>query len=138
MGSGTCLGVPCSHLPASLLVDGTTHLESTICFVKVLPLESADLTPPQAGGQLCVEEVVPEVILSDRRHECIQLRICQNLFRLAGEFRRWYFFRWIPWDQSCLFRCIQCLVEHGVDTPDSAAGQPFPCDLVPLTGQDVI
>ena len=40
------------------------------------PLEAADLSPAQAGGEFRVEEVVPDIILLNDCHEYIQLFIC--------------------------------------------------------------
>ena len=52
-----------SQLAALLLMDGAAHLEGAISLIEVCPLEAADLSPAQAGGEFRVEEVVPDIIL---------------------------------------------------------------------------
>ena len=95
-------------------------------FIEVLPHEAADLSPAQAGGQLGVEELVPDLILPDGRHEPLQLVVVQDLLRRG-------LFLWqddavggIPGDQVFLRRRIQSLAEDAVDTADGGAGQLVP------------
>ena len=57
-------------------MDSAAYLKGAIRLIEVLPLEAADLSPAQAGGQLRVEEVVPDIILLNDCHEYIQLFIC--------------------------------------------------------------
>ena len=54
----------------------------TVGQIKGAPLETADLPPAQAGGQLCVEEIVPELVLAYGRHQRIQLGIVQDALGL--------------------------------------------------------
>ena len=77
--AGAGLGIPGSQSAASFPVNCAADFQRTSDFIEVLPLESADLTPPQTGGQLGVEEVMPNFILRDDFHERIQLLVRQYL-----------------------------------------------------------
>ena len=52
--------------------------------IEVLPHETADLTPAQAGGQFRVEEVPPDFVLVHCRQEGIHLLPVQDLFGLVA------------------------------------------------------
>ena len=56
--------------------NSAAYLEGAIRLIEVLPLEAAEPAPAQAGGQLRVEEVMPDVALLDGLHKGIQLFIC--------------------------------------------------------------
>ena len=70
-----CLGIPSSQFAATLLMYRAANFERSIVRIKVSPLEAADLTVPQAGGQFCIEEVIPDSILPDNLHKSFQLLI---------------------------------------------------------------
>ena len=71
--AGVGFGIP-SHQPAALFsMKGAVDFQSTATLIEVGPHESADLTSAQTGGQLSVEEVIPEFIGFDRCQENIQL-----------------------------------------------------------------
>lgn len=85
-GSSTGLGGT-GHQPAALFhVDGTLYCQCSGCFIEVRPHETAELTPPQAGGQLRVEEVVPDGVVFDCLHEPFQLVIIQDLLGFGIRF----------------------------------------------------
>ena len=54
-------------------MKSTADLQGAATLIEVGPHESADLTSAQTGGQLSVEEVIPEFIGFDRCQENIQL-----------------------------------------------------------------
>jgi hypothetical protein len=54
-------------------VKSSVDFQDTAALVEVRPHEAADFTPAQAGGQLSVEEVIPDFIGFDCCQENIQL-----------------------------------------------------------------
>ena len=59
-------------------VDLSLYLESSCFEIQVLPLEGADHTPAQAGGQLG-EKVPPHLVLLNGLQKGAQLSPIQNL-----------------------------------------------------------
>ena len=43
----------------TLIMEGSGDFQRTFFFIEVLPLQAADLSAAQSGGQLRVEEIVP-------------------------------------------------------------------------------
>ena len=64
------------------------NLEGAAALIKVVPHESADLTPAQASGELRVEEVVPERVCFDGFHEIIHLLIGKDALGGGIRFRQ--------------------------------------------------
>ena len=54
-------------------VKGQYSHKSALLPIKVVPHEATDLTQPQAGGQLRVEEISPDFIAIHRRQESVHL-----------------------------------------------------------------
>lgn len=122
--SGIGLGVA-RYQPAALFpVEGAADFENTAAFVKVRPHEAADLASAQAGGELGVEEVMPDRVCLDGFHESVQLFLIQNIHGLADNFGRFYFVGRIGRDKTLLHRRSECVVERGVDAVDCGAGEP--------------
>ena len=79
-------GIP-SYQPAALFtMKGAVYFQDTAAGIEVRPHETADLTPAQAGGQLSLEEIIPDRILPDHIHESIQLFCVPNFHGLADHF----------------------------------------------------
>ena len=73
-------------------------MERFLFCVKILPPQCADLTPPQACGNRGIEEIMPEFILFDGRHESVQLCFGQDFHGCANKFGRVNFGGGIAWD----------------------------------------
>ena len=71
------------------------HFQLSVFRIEVLPLQSADFTPPQSCGQLGVEEIVPPLILSDALHESLKLFVIEYLLRRIIVFGNRCADRWI-------------------------------------------
>ena len=78
------LGFADLQLPPLGGVHRPEDLQCPAARVKVLPHEAADLAPPEAGGQLRVEEVPPGLVLVHRRQEGVYLRPVQDLLGLVA------------------------------------------------------
>ena len=107
--------------------DRPDDFEGSICLVEVLPLEAADLTPTQAGGQFGVEEVPPHLILLDSLQKGVQLLLVQDLlWTIVGLGDHCALCR-ILGDQVCAHRVFHSVVEHGMD-----AGEHSVRELIPI------
>lgn len=112
-------------------MDRAADFQRAMSFIKVLPLQSADLTPAQSGSQFRVEEVTPDTVSLNNLHELFQLFIRQHLFPFVAEFEYVDIFGGITWDEASLLRCSHRFMEHRVDTPDRSAGSPSPAFRFP-------
>ena len=124
------LGIAGDESTAFFVVDGAADFQSAVSLIEVLPLESANLTPAQASGQLSVEEVIPDFVLRDDFHEHSQLSLCQNLFAAIADFGWCDHLSWVIGDQVSLLRCLQRAVECGVDFVCGTDGQTASCLFV--------
>ena len=97
--------------------------------VEVGPHEATDLTPPQAGGQFRVEEVVPDRVLPDHLHEPLQLGVVEDLLGDSFLLGQGDAFSGIAGNQVRLHRRIQSFMQNAVDAADRSASQ-----LVPVLG----
>ena len=95
--------------------DRPDDLQGSICLVEVLPLEAADLTPAQAGGQFGVEEVPPYLILLNGLQKGVQLRLVQDLLGPVVGFGNDCALCRILGDQVCALGVLHGVMEHGVD-----------------------
>ena len=68
------------------VVDGAADQQSAVALVEVAPFQAADLAPAQAGGDLRVEEIVPQRLVLDRLHKFFQLFFVENYHGLAAVF----------------------------------------------------
>ena len=57
------LGLACDQPATPLDMERPADREGPMVLIEVVPHEAADLSPPKAGGQLSVEEVVPVLAL---------------------------------------------------------------------------
>ena len=62
-GAGAGLGIPDYQSSTFFFVECAADAECSFSLVKVRPHKPADFSQPKSGGQLCVEEVVPDGIL---------------------------------------------------------------------------
>ena len=103
-GSRSSLCIPGSQLAALLLMDRASYFQSAMDFIKILPLQSADLTPAQTGSQFRIEEVAPDAVPLNSIHELFQLFIRQHLFAFVTEFRSANILCRISRDEASLLR----------------------------------
>ena len=117
------LGIP-GHQPAALFtMKGTIYFQGAAVAIEVRPHEAADLTPAQAGGQLGIEEIIPDRILPDHINESIQLFLIQNFHGLADHLGRVYLIGGIGGDQPLIFGSLECMMKGGVDAVNGIAGE---------------
>ena len=114
------------QLPGLGNVHRPEDLQRPGLLVEVLPHEAADLAPPQAGGQLRVEEVPPDLIAVHCRQEGVHLLLCENLFWLIAGLGHHGPVGGIPGDHMGRLRILQTLVEHGVDAEHHGVRQFVP------------
>lgn len=103
-GSRSSLGIPDGQLAALFLMDGAADLQRIVSFIKVLPLQPADLTPTQTGSQFRVEEVTPDTVPLNSLHELFSVVHPSTLFSVVAEFGRVDIFCWILWNEDSLLR----------------------------------
>ena len=103
-----------------LAVERAADVERPFLLVEVLPHKAADLTPPQSGHELGVEELVPDLVLADELHEGFQLLLIEDFLRLVvglgcgGTLGR------ITGNDVGLHCVLHGAVEHGVDVVDGS------------------
>ena len=117
------LGVPQSEHAHLFAVEGAAHLQRAFFIVEIFPHQATDFTPPQAGHELSVEELVPDVILADGLHEGVQLLLVQDALGLvvwSGGSRS---LGGILRDDVCLHCIFHGTVEHGMDVVDGGVGE---------------
>ena len=64
-----CLGLAGNHPAALLDMERPVEGKGAVGFIKVAPHETAEFAPPQAGGQLRVEEIMSDFIRLNCLHE---------------------------------------------------------------------
>ena len=104
-------------------MEGAPRMERFLLRIEVLPPQSADLAAAQTGGHRGVEEIMPEFILFDGRHESVQLCFGQNFYGSANKFGWVNFCGRIAWDQILLHGRFQGVVQGGVDAVDRSGGK---------------
>ena len=104
-------------------VDLLSHLECPGFKIQVIPLKGADLTPAQTCGHRGIEEIMPEFILFDGRHESVQLCFGQDFHGRAVKLGRVNFCRGIVGDQVLLHSRFQGVVQGGVNAVDRSGGK---------------
>ena len=114
-GTLTGLGDTQSEHAHLLAVQGAAHIKGAFLFVEVLPHQAADLAPAQAGHELGVEEVIPDLILADGLHKGVQLLLVQDAhgFVVGSRCRRPL--GRVPGDDMSLHRVLHGTVERIVD-----------------------
>ena len=104
-------------------VDRAAYLQRSAFLVKVAPLEPADLTAAHAGGDLRVEEVVPQRLVANRFHESVELLFVENFhgqFIELGDHRT---IRRILHDEPGAHRRLHDLVEQHVNAAHGSVGK---------------
>ncbi|MPM84262.1 hypothetical protein SDC9_131333 [bioreactor metagenome] len=119
----SCFGVTQREHAQLLAVEGAAHLQRTGFPVEVPPHKAADFAPPQAGGQLGVEKVVPDFVLFDNGKECIQLPVVQHLLFAAALPGDGSALCWIAGDEVCLDGILHGQMEHAVDAAHGVVGK---------------
>ena len=107
----------------SLAVKGAAHFQCTSIPIEVVPLQTADLTAPQAGHQLDLKEVTPHVILLHHFKEGIQLRSCQDALGLVVGLGRGRTLGGVLGNDVCLYRVFHRAVHHEVNVTDRGVGE---------------
>ena len=99
-------------------MKGAAHLQDTIPRIKVLPHESANFAPPQARGQLHVEEVTPYLVFPHGVQKGVQFFVGQDTFRRMACL--WYCCAHggIFSDDMRVEGILHCLMEDGVKAVD--------------------
>ena len=106
------------HRAAGSRMDGAAYPQRSRRLVEVAPFEAADLAPAKAGGDLRVEEIVPQGLGPDRLHEFFQLLLVENLLGSPVELRDHRAFGGVLHDQSGVHCRLHDLVEQHVDAAD--------------------
>ena len=104
-------------------MNGATYLQRPVRLVEVAPLESTDLTAPQAGGDLRVEEIVPQRLVADRLHELIELLFVEDFHGRTVELGDHRSIRRVLHNQPGVHRRFHDLVEQHVDAAHGGAGK---------------
>lgn len=117
---GVGLGVSHAQTTALFDVDRAAYFQSPGLAIEGLPFQAAKFSPPQAGGQLRIEEVVPERVLTDCRHQSVQLIVVENALWIARQFGRRHLVGGIDGQQALFHRGFQRVVEGRVDAADKA------------------
>ncbi len=115
---GEGLGIPRLQYTALSDPDGAAHVQRPGLAVKVLPFEAAQFSPAQAGGQLRVEEVVPEFVLVYGRHQRVQLVAVEDALGLLRHSGRCHLAGGVGRQKALFRRRLQRVVEGGVDAVD--------------------
>ena len=104
--------------PQLSAMKGAAHLQDAVPRVKVLPHESADLAPPQARGQLHIEEVTPYLVFPHGVQKCVQFFVGQDTFRRMACLWHRCAHGGIFSDDMRVEGVLHCLMEDGVKAVD--------------------
>ena len=91
--------------------------------IKVCPHKAAQLAPPQAGGDLQIEEVVPVLIGFDDFHESFQLFVIEDSFCGSHFLRQCHIVGGVLYDQVAVNSRIQRLMQDAVYPADRGGRQ---------------
>ena len=91
--------------------------------IKVCPHESAYFAPPQAGGDLQIEEVVPVLICLNSFHESFQLFVIEDSFCGSHFLRQCHIVGGVLYDQVAVNSRIQRLMQDAVYPADRGGRQ---------------
>lgn len=131
--SGIGLGVSLAQSAALLHVDCAADVQRSGLIVKISPFQATQFSPPQAGGQLYIEEVVPERVTIDRRHQCVQLVVVEDALWIAWQFGRRHTIGGIGGQKALLHRGFQRMVEGRMNAADSGGREAI--TVVPAFGE---
>ena len=109
--------------PQLSAMKGAAHLQNAVPCVKVLPHESADLAPPQARGQLHVEEVTPYLVFPHGVQKGVQFFVGQDTFRRMACLWHRCAHGGILGDDMRVEGILHCLMEDGVEAVDGGIRQ---------------
>lgn len=99
-------------------MKGAAHLQDAVPCVKILPHQPADLAPPQARGQLHIEEVAPNHILPHGVQEGVQFFVGQDTLRCVACLRHRCAHGGIFGDDMRVEGVLHRLMEDGVEAVD--------------------
>ena len=105
------------------VMKGAAYLQDTVPCVKVLPHESADLAPPQARGQLHVEEVTPYLVFPHGVQKGVQFPVGQDMLRCMACLWHRCAHGGIFSDDMRVEGILHCLMEDGVEAVDGGIRQ---------------
>jgi hypothetical protein len=109
--------------PQLSVMKGAAHLKDAVPRVKVLPHEPADLAPPQARGQLHVEEITPYLVFPHGVQKGVQFPVGQDTFRRTACLWHRCAHGRIFSDDMRVEGVLHCLVEDGVEAVDGGVRQ---------------
>ena len=98
-------------------------MERFLFRIEILPPQCTDLAAAQTCGHRGVEEIMPEFIPFNDRHESVQLCFGQDFHGSANKFGRVNFGGRIAWDQILLHCRFQSVMQCGVDAVDCSGGK---------------
>ena len=101
-----------SVLALLLAVQRAAHFQRPGILVEVAPLQTANFTAAQAGHQLRVEEVPPDLVLLYHFEESVQLRAGEDALRLVVGLRRCRALGRVLRNDMRLHRVLHRGVEH--------------------------
>lgn len=112
------LGLAQHIAPQLSVMKGAAHLQNAVPCIKVLPHESANFAPPQARGQLHVEEVTPYLVFPHGVQKGVQFFVGQDTFRRMACLWHRCAHGGILGDDMRVEGILHCLVEDGVEAVD--------------------
>ena len=98
-------------------------MERFLFRIEILPPQCTDLAVAQTCGHRGIEEIMPEFIPFNDRHESVQLCFGQDFHGSANKFGRVNFCGGIVGDQILLHSRFQGVVQGGVDAVDRSGGK---------------
>ena len=116
-GTHTLIGLCLTDgiLAFPLAVESAAHLQRTGVPIEVAPLQTTDLAAAQAGHQLRMEEVSPQLVLLHHCKEVVQLRTGEDTLGLVVGLGRRCPLGGVPGNDMRLHRVLQRGVEGGVN-----------------------
>ena len=108
---------------ALLVVECSADGQRSFFRIKVCPHESAYFAPPQAGGDLQIEEVVPALICLNSFHESFQLFVIEDSFCGSHFLRQCHIVGGVLYDQVAVNSRIQRLMQDAVYPADRGGRQ---------------
>ncbi|CAN3993707.1 ParB/Sulfiredoxin domain-containing protein, partial [Dysosmobacter welbionis] len=105
------------------VMKGAAYLQDAVPRVKVLPHEPADLAPPQARGQLHVEEVTPYPVFPHGVQKGVQFPVGQDMLRRMVCLRHRRAHGRVLGDDMRVEGILHRLMEDGVEAVDGGVRQ---------------
>ena len=102
---------------------GAAYFQRSVRLVEVAPLEPADLAASQAGGDLRVEEIVPQRLGTDRFHESVELLFVEDFHGRTVELGDHRSIRRVLHNQPGARRRLHDLMEQHVNAAHRGVGK---------------